>query len=249
MTVRLSSGLRKALLGDIVLIQSEATYTLVDGGAGDDTITSSANNFITKGFHVGQTVTLANCTTGANDGSYVITGVAAGTLSFATGSWTTGEVFAAATTATANDSGSFADIFSGGCMRIYSGSQPVTADAAETGTLLIEISLGSATFVPATGAGSSTYGLQLQMMADNSGYTQTTLSKKASETWSGVAIATGTAGYARLYDKRRTTGASYTARRIDLGVATSGSQVTMPSVSIVAAATTTLDACEITLPY
>jgi hypothetical protein len=250
MTIRLSTGLRKALLGDIVILGSAATYTLVNGGASAKTMTSSASDFITKGFHIGQILTLAGCTTAGNDGATAaITAVAAGTLSFDVGDWTQAEALPAAATGTANDSGSFGDVFAGGVLRIYTGSQPSTADAAETGDLLLEISLASGAFVPAVGSGNSTNGLLFQMMADDAGRTETVLSKKASETWSGLSLTGGQAGWARLYDKRRQTGASYTSRRMDMNVATSGTEMVLPVLTIVADKTTTVDTFDITLRY
>ena len=67
------------------------TLTLVDGGGSADTITDSASGFVTDGFTIGDLITLDGCTTAANDGTYTLTGVAAGTLTVATGSWTTAE--------------------------------------------------------------------------------------------------------------------------------------------------------------
>lgn len=67
------------------------TFTFVDGAGGDDTVTRATGSFITDGFVVGGRMNVRNANTPANDGSYVITGVAATTLTFATGSFNTGE--------------------------------------------------------------------------------------------------------------------------------------------------------------
>jgi hypothetical protein len=67
------------------------TFTFVDGGGGDDTVTRATGSFIDDGFVVGGRMNVRNANTPANDGSYVITGVAATTLTFATGSFNTGE--------------------------------------------------------------------------------------------------------------------------------------------------------------
>lgn len=72
-------------------IGNPATFTYVDGGGGDDTCTRASGSFITDGFKVGGQMTTRASTTPANDGTYTITGVAALTLTFATGSFNTGE--------------------------------------------------------------------------------------------------------------------------------------------------------------
>ena len=242
MTVRKSTGYRISALGNVAI--KGTNYSFVDGGTGEDTLVSAINDFTDKGFRVGDTVTIAGST--SNDGDHVITGVAAGALNFITGSWTLAESFLAGTTGIADNGGSFQDIFNYSVLRIYSGNQPNGgADAAETGDLLVEISNASGTFVPVTG----TNGLQFQMISTNSARTLTTMSLKDGMVASGVAVATGVAGYARLYDIRRDTGLSYIARRIDLDVATSGSQVTIPSLNIYAGATTTVDSINVSVAY
>lgn len=67
------------------------TFTFVDGAGGDDTATRATGSFITDGFVVGGKMVVRAANTAGNNGSYTITGVAALTLTFATGSWTTGE--------------------------------------------------------------------------------------------------------------------------------------------------------------
>jgi len=62
------------------------TLAFVDGGVGSDTITDSASGFVTDGFQVGDTITISGATTEANDIEVELTAVAAGTLTFATGS-------------------------------------------------------------------------------------------------------------------------------------------------------------------
>lgn len=72
--------------------------------------------------------------------------------------------------------------YGGGNLKIYSGSQPATADTGATGTLLCTITL------PATPFGAAVAGV-----ASKSG------------TWSGVAVAGGTAGYFRIQTSGNTT--------------------------------------------
>jgi len=72
-------------------IGNPATFTYVDGGGGADTVTRASGSFIDDGFKVGGQMTTRDSTTALNDGTYTITGVAALTLTFATGSFNTGE--------------------------------------------------------------------------------------------------------------------------------------------------------------
>lgn len=78
------------------------TFTFVDGAGGDDTVTRATGSFITDGFKVGGQMTVRNANTPANDGTYTITGVAALTLTFATGTFDTGEADASAQVAVDN---------------------------------------------------------------------------------------------------------------------------------------------------
>lgn len=72
-------------------IGNPPTCTFVDGGGGEDTLTRATGDFAADGFQVGGQLTVRNALTAGNNGTYVLTGVAATTLTVATGSWTTGE--------------------------------------------------------------------------------------------------------------------------------------------------------------
>lgn len=77
------------------------------------------------------------------------------------------------------------------------------------------------------------------------------LSKATGQTWSGVASATGTAGWFRFTSAVADSGAldsTSTQVRIDGAVSTSGQQLNMSSTSITSAATQTISAFDITLP-
>ena len=67
--------------------------------------------------------------------------------------------------------------FNSGKLRIYSGAPPASVDDAATGTMLVELSLPSTAMAPASGG-----------------------TKSKAGTWSGVAAASGNAGYFRLID-------------------------------------------------
>lgn len=77
------------------------------------------------------------------------------------------------------------------------------------------------------------------------------LPKLASQTWSGVAGATGTAGWFRFQSAVADTGVldtSETEFRLDGAISTSGAQLNMSSTSIVSGATQTVSSFPITLP-
>ena len=89
---------------------------------------------------------------------------------------------------TGGTTGGFKGAMSYGIIYIYSGSQPASADDAETGTLLAKITLASGAFT----SGVTTNGLSLGTAGSGS-------IAKASEVWSGVGLANGTAGWYRFY--------------------------------------------------
>jgi hypothetical protein len=132
----------------------------------------------------------------------------------------------------------FKGLFTDGVIRIYSGTQPTSADDAESGTLLCTITVGSGAFT----AGAATNGLEFGTPGSG------TIAKSTSETWSGVAVATGTAGWFRFYANAMTTGSSTTAVRFDGSVSTSGAQLNMSSTAITSGATTTIDSFSVTIP-
>lgn len=131
----------------------------------------------------------------------------------------------------------FRDIFANGILEIYSGSQPADADTTESGTKLLRITATSAAVTP----GVATNGLTFD--APSAGV----LSKAAAQTWSGVALATGTAGWFRFYTNMYHTGGGTTKVRFDGSISTSGAQLNLSSVSIVEGATTTIDTFTVTL--
>lgn len=72
---------------------------------------------------------------------------------------------------------------------------------------------------------------------------------KSADTWSGVNVATGTAGCFRLCGTETdANGTSTTAHRLDGSIATSGGDVTMLNTSLTSGAVTTISAFQITVP-
>lgn len=122
---------------------------------------------------------------------------------------------------------------SGFLIDIYSGTQPANPDTAASGTLLVTVSLGG------TGAG----------MHFEDAAVAGVLLKDAAETWSGEAVATGTAGWWRL---RRTsdtgTGASTTASRMDGSIGTSGADMNQGTLTVTTGAPFLIPTAEYILP-
>ena len=125
-----------------------------------------------------------------------------------------------------------------GVARLYTGSQPANADAAATGTLLIQFTVGSGAFT----AGVATNGLDFDV-ADG------VITKSSSEVWSGVGLADGTAGYIRFCGNATDAGGvSTTLPRIDCRVSTSGAECNLSNLNIVTGATTTIDSFSAAFP-
>lgn len=80
-TVDVRITLKEEVVG--AYVGTNVALEFVDGAGGDDSLTRNRGSWIADGFGVGMTLTIAN--TASNDGAaYVITGVTADTLTFAT---------------------------------------------------------------------------------------------------------------------------------------------------------------------
>jgi len=240
MALRLSTGLRNALLAQ----ESEATNLMTGtdiafgdgtGTAGRDQITRVAGGLGV--FDKKKYITVAGSSGGTNNGTYEILASADGYVEVAAGSFTTEAASEQIILADASG-GSLADLFRNCVIDVYSGSQPADADTAEAGTKLITITVDSGAF----SSGSADNGLNFGAVASG------VLSKQSDETWSGQGLASGTAGWYRVYDNSYTTGASTSAVRFDGSVSTSGSQFNMSNTAISIGGTTTIDTVELTLP-
>jgi len=130
----------------------------------------------------------------------------------------------------------YAAVFSTGVIDIYSGSQPATADAAATGTLLGTVTLSSGAFTP----GSAVNGLTFSTAA---GVTS------KSGIWSFNGIAIGTAGWFRQRANAADAGGVSTALpRLDGSVAVSGADLNLSNISITVGAPNTVDTFTFTVP-
>ena len=131
----------------------------------------------------------------------------------------------------------FASSFEKGVIEIYTGSQPATADAAVTGTLLGTMTQSSLPFTP----GVITNGLTFAAAANGS------VSK--SGTWSFVGVAAGTAGWFRLKANAIDAGALSTAAvRMDGSCATSGADLNISNINVAVGAPSTCDVFTYTQP-
>ncbi|MBF0345272.1 MAG: hypothetical protein HQL06_13715 [Nitrospirae bacterium] len=126
---------------------------------------------------------------------------------------------------------SLQEVFYKGFIKIYTGSQPTSSNDAPSGMLLCTI------YSDGTAAGLS--------FGEASGGV---MAKTISETWSGTAVATGTAGWFRLVAPGDSGSSSQTDERLDGSVATSGAQLNMSSTSIVSGAVQTISTFSITMP-
>lgn len=131
----------------------------------------------------------------------------------------------------------FSAAFANGCIEIYTGTQPATADSAPTGTLLGTVTLNSGAFTP----GSPTNGLTFAAAANGA------VSK--SGTWSFNGVANGVAGWFRLKANAVDAGGiSTTAIRLDGSVATSGADLNLSNITIATGAPNTIDTFTWTQP-
>jgi len=230
MALKLSTGLRDALAGDVASrVDSTSQIAFVNASS---TFTDLSSAFLTDGFRPGDIITVTE--SASNNGLFTIVSVAAGTITVSQA--VVNESVGGNPTIVAR-SKALKDLFKYSVLDIYSGSAPSTADAAETGTKLLSITVSAGAFT----AGTLTNGLQFDAISEG------TLSKSAA-TWSDAALATGTAGYFRLYDNGYITGTSTTSIRLQGTIGTSGADLNISSTSLTLGATTTVDTFDITVP-
>lgn len=131
----------------------------------------------------------------------------------------------------------FAATFANGVIDIYSGTQPATADAAATGTLLGTVTLNSGAFTP----GVSTNGLTFAAASAGA------VSK--SGVWSFNGVAVGTAGWFRFRGNAADAGGiSAVLPRLDGSIAVSGADMNLSNISIAIGSPNTIDTFTWTQP-
>ena len=131
----------------------------------------------------------------------------------------------------------FAATFANGVIDIYSGTQPASADAAITGTLLGRVTLNSGAFT----AGTATNGLTFAAASGGA------VSK--SGVWSFNGVAAGTAGWFRLKGNALDNdGVSTTLPRVDGSIATSGADMNLSNISVAVSSPNTIDSFSFQIP-
>jgi hypothetical protein len=133
----------------------------------------------------------------------------------------------------------FDTAFTNSVIRIYSGAQPANADAAVSGTLLLEVTVAGGAF----SHGSPTNGLNFDAPVAG------VISKAAAEAWQGTGLAAGTAGWARLSGNPLDDGTSSTTlARMDMAVAKTGADLNLSNTSVAVGAPQTIDVFTLTMP-
>ena len=127
-------------------------------------------------------------------------------------------------------------IMKNGVIRVYTGAQPATADAAPTGTLLGSITKDGAAFVE----GVATNGLQLLAPSLR------TVSKNT-DVWKFTGVAAGTMGYFRFQANAvDNDSSSTTLDRIDGSIGITSGDMRVTSVTSIIGGTSTVDTFLIT---
>lgn len=134
----------------------------------------------------------------------------------------------------------FAGALENGLIEIYSGPQPLSADNAVSGTLLMRVTVDAGAFTP----GSPDNGLSFEAAADGG------VVKETTETWKGNGLADGTAGWFRFKGNAADAGgASTTAIRLDGSVGVGGSgDLSLGTLNIETGVPTTVDVFSFTVP-
>lgn len=136
-----------------------------------------------------------------------------------------------------NLAAAFATTFANGIIEIRTGSQPASADAAATGTLLGTVTLSSGAFTPGTETNGLTFGAAASGAVSKTGV------------WSFAGIAAGTAGWFRLKANALDNDTLSTALpRVDGSIATSGADMNLSNISVAIGAPSTIDSFTLTFP-
>lgn len=131
------------------------------------------------------------------------------------------------------DTGSLKANLTGMKLKIYSGTEPASADAALGGAVLL------CTISDAGGAGA----LSFETSAVGN-----TIEKLSSQTWSGTCAASGTASFCRLELASDTGASSSSEIRVQGDVGVAGKFLNLSSVALTASAVQTVDYLSITMP-
>ena len=132
----------------------------------------------------------------------------------------------------------FAGAFANGIIEIYSGTQPATADAAATGTLLGTVTTNGGAFTP----GTATNGLTFATAAAGG-------VAKSTGLWQFTGIANGTAGWFRLKGNALDDNTTSTVLpRMDGSIANSGGDMQLSNTTIAIGSPNTVDVFQFNIP-
>jgi hypothetical protein len=132
--------------------------------------------------------------------------------------------------------GGLKTLLDGGCLDIFTGSQPASADYVETGTKLVRISSTSGTIFAAC-----TNGLRFGTAAAG-------VLPLTAPAWTGPVTVAGVAGWFRFYGTTGTSGTSATTWRIDGAVGISGADLNLSHTNLVVDSVITISSFNITQP-
>ena len=118
-------------------------------------------------------------------------------------------------------------------LKIYSGTEPLTADAALDGAVLL------VTISDAGGAGALTF--ETEAVGN-------VLEKASAQVWQGTNVASGAATFCRLELAADTGGASTTEIRVQGDVGVAGKFLNLSSTALTSAAVQVVDYLSITMP-
>lgn len=229
---RFSTGLRNALLG----LKTSVAGTGIAFVNATKTITNSANGLSV--FQPGDILIVSGAGQGANNKFVTVVTVATNGGSLTVNESLTEESAGASVVLTLANSRAWMDIFKNCVIEFYTGTQPPSADDAETGQKLLRITSAGGAFTP----GAAGNGLNFDTPVAG------VISKAPAETWVGAGLAAGTAGWFRCYSNLYVTGQSSTAVRFDGAIGVTGAQINLSSVSIRQGQNVTLDTFQVTLP-
>lgn len=240
MSTRYSTGLKNARLTNNSypkLFKAATTISFGDGTGtgGADQILDSGNGLVAAGYQVGDYISVSGSTSN-NVNGMKISAVAVGAIDAPAGSFTTESAGDAVVLAVGAGGGSLDELLRNGVIEVYTGAQPASADDGETGTKLLRVTLASGAFV----AGTATNGLNLATAVAG------VSSKESAETWSGVGLAAGTAGWFRYYSNAYETGLSTTAIRVDGACGVTTGELRMSSTTVAVGAVSTVSAGTVT---
>lgn len=133
----------------------------------------------------------------------------------------------------------FKATFDNGVIDIYSGPQPLTADAAAAGTLLGTVTLNGGAFT----SGQASNGLVFDPAVGG------VIAKPAAANWKFTGIAAGTAGWFRLRGNAADNGGASTALpRMDGSIGSTGADLNLSNINVAVGAPNSIDVFQFAFP-